>query len=480
MGLRGEAGDLFAEDPFGRAAPREEPAARVVSVSELTRLVKSSLEALGRVRVEGEITRVTRAASGHVYFDLKDLDAKIACTIWRSALASAARFELEEGLQVVAHGKLDVYGPRGTYSLNVSRLEQRGLGAQLAELERLKTELSARGWFDRKRPLPELPALVGVVTSRDGAALQDFLRTRALRWPLYPARLAHTSVQGKDAAREIAAAIRRLDASGVDVLVVIRGGGSLEDLWCFNELPVAEAVWNTRVPVVSGVGHQTDTTLVDLVADHRAHTPTDAAQTVIPDRSALVERLESARANLEQTVSEGLATRAELLARLARSRALRDASVAFVLRGERLARQAQGLRSALERTFSTRDARCERARSRLDARSPGAELSRRAERLARFPAWFARAQQDVFDGRERALAVHGAALAGLSPLRVLERGYSITRRAGDTAALRGVAGLARGDVLETTFADGRVRARAEEILPEPPAAEDGAARERAP
>jgi exodeoxyribonuclease VII large subunit len=280
-------------------------------------------------------------------------------------------------------------------------------------------------------------------------------------------------VQGKDAAREIAAAIRRLDASGVDVIVVIRGGGSLEDLWCFNELAVAEAVWSTRAPVVSGVGHQTDTTLIDLVADHRAHTPTDAAQTVIPDRSARADALENARAQLERIVSEGIESRAELLERLARSRALADASTAFVLRGERLARQAQGLRLAVERLFAACEAHCERARVRLDARSPGAELTRRAENLARFPARFARAEQNVLDRRERALAVHGAALAGLSPLRVLERGYSITRRAGAAAALRSVAGLARGDALETTFADGRVLSRAETIVPEPERAGPG-------
>src|SRR5262245_4603687 len=249
MGLRSDSEGLFGDDPFGAGperAPEPDPG-RVLSVSELSRAVQGALQGLGRVRVEGEVSRVTRAASGHLYFDLKDLDAKLACTVWRSALPTALRFELEEGQRVVAHGKLDVWPPRGSYSLIVQRLEPRGLGALRLELERLKETLRARGWFDRHRPLPALPRRVVVVTSRDGAALADFLRTRAQRWPDFPLRLVHTLVQGKGAAREIAAAIARADADADperDVIAVIRGGGSLEDLWAFNELPVAEAVWN--------------------------------------------------------------------------------------------------------------------------------------------------------------------------------------------------------------------------------------------
>ncbi|MBK7876459.1 MAG: exodeoxyribonuclease VII large subunit [Planctomycetes bacterium] len=480
MGLRGGDGGLFADDPFGHAAgdrpsgkPAEPAGPRTFTVAELSRTIQGALERLGRVAVEGEVSRITRAASGHVYFDLKDLDAKLSCTIWKSALAGAARFPIEEGMQVVAHGKLDVYAPRGTYSLIVQRLEQKGLGALLAELERLKEELRAKGWFDRKRPLPLLPARVGVVTSRDGAALQDFLRTRALRWPDYPCVLAHTSVQGKGAAKEIAEAIRRVDALGVDVICVVRGGGSLEDLWAFNERAVAEAVWNTRAPVVSGVGHQTDVTLIDFVADHRAHTPTDAAQHVLPDRAALVEALETSAANLEQLVEGELARREDALRRLARSRGLREPELALELRLVRLEHHARTLGLVAGRRLETARSRLERAAGVLARSNPRAALEQRAARLETFAPRARNGLERAFERRERALAVAAAGLAATSPYRVLARGYSITRRAGSTAPLADAGALAPGEELETLFAAGSVRSRVESV--QPGAAAGGAA-----
>ncbi len=468
MPVRSDSGGLFADDPFGREparAPREEAAPKLYSVGELTRSIQGALERLGRVSVEGEVSRVMRANSGHVYFDLKDIDAKIACTVWRSALPTALKFELEEGQQIIAHGKLDVYGPRGAYSLIVQRLEQKGLGALLVQLEKLKDELRARGWFDRKRPLPFLPRTIGVVTSRDGAALQDFLRTRALRWPLYPAILAHTAVQGRDAARDIAAAIRRLDAAGVDVIVVVRGGGSLEDLWSFNELAVAEAVWETRVPVVSGVGHQTDTTLIDLVADHRAHTPTDAAQTVIPDRAALAAQLESSSGELERAVDELLTQRERELDRLGRSRALREAGLGLDLRVERLQAGSRSLRLGVENALARMQARIERLAHALESASPAVRLGELATRNQRTQERLRAPLERALARREQSLAVASARLEAVSPYRVLARGYSITRKRGASAPLTSIAGLAAGDAIETLFADGRALSRVERTLP---------------
>lgn len=447
MGLRGADG-LFGDDPFerpGASRPSEPAGPRTYTVAELSRQIQGALDRLGRVAVEGEISRITRAASGHVYFDLKDLDAKLSCTIWKSALAAAARFPLEEGMQVVAHGKLDVYAPRGTYALIVQRLEQKGLGALLAELEKLKETLRAKGWFDRKRPLPSMPKLVGVVTSRDGAALQDFLRTRALRWPDFPCVLAHTSVQGKAAAKEIAEAIRRVDALGVDVICVVRGGGSLEDLWAFNELPVAEAVWNARAPVVSGVGHQTDVTLIDFVADHRAHTPTDAAQSVIPDRKALLEGLEASAANLEQVVEAELAEREAALERLGRSRALREPGLALELRLVRLEHHARTLGLAAGSALDRARTRLERAAAVLGRANPAAELERRAKQArALVRPRLSNAVERGFERRERALALAERGLESTSPYRVLARGYSITRVAGSTAPLSDASRLKAG------------------------------------
>src|SRR6185436_7829869 len=190
----------------------------------------------------------------------------------------------------------------------------------------LKAELRARGWFERKRALPAFPRLLGIVTSRDGAALRDFLRTRSLRWPGYPLRFAHTAVQGPGAGESIAAALRALDASGVDAIALVRGGGSLEDLWAFNELAVAEAIWSTRVPVVTGIGHETDTTLADLVADRRAHTPTDAAQTLIPDRAELCARIARLGNYLAEAFEQRWSERCERLEHLASRPVLQSAA----------------------------------------------------------------------------------------------------------------------------------------------------------
>ena len=444
---RSEEDDLFSRLPA-------EDSSRLFSVGDLTREIKTALEELGKIRVEGEVSRVVRAASGHLYFDLKDIDAKISCTVWRSQIASAVRFDLIEGAKVIAHGRLDVYAPRGAYSLNVQRLEPSGLGALLLRLEKLKAELKALGWFDRKRPLPSMPRCVGVVTSRDGAALQDFLRTRSLRWPLYPVVLAHTSVQGPGAAEQIAAAIRRVDAHGVDVIVVCRGGGSLEDLWAFNERAVAEAIWNTRAPVVTGVGHETDVTLADFVADHRAHTPTDAAQTVLPELAALVLELETARNHLLRAIDGTLEARIDRLERAGASPVLRNAGWMLDRRAEELVHLARSLRLSAAGALDRSAARIARATTRLSQQSPTVRLERRSSRLHALAPRIAAAIAGPLERIERRLDVAGASLAATSPYAVLERGYSITEPAEGGAPLKRAEGLAPGKKIRTVLADG--------------------------
>ena len=436
-------------------------AARIYTVGELTANIRGLLEGVGRVSVEGEVNGVRGAASGHLYFTLKDIDASIACAIWKSKVKSAASIELCDGQAVIVHGKLDVYAPRGSYTLVVERIEPRGLGALLVELERLKAELRGRGWFDRRRPLPKMPKIVGVVTSRDGAAFQDFLRTRSLRWPLYPVRLAHTPVQGANAAREIAAAIQRLDASGVDVIVVCRGGGSLQDLWAFNELAVAEAIWNAGVPVVSGIGHETDVTLADLVADHRAHTPTDAAQCVLPDRTACIEKLERAESHFAQAIDEVLARRAERLERAAGARVLRDAHAWIDVRGEALDRTARALRMARSNAFERTAARLDQTSLRLQRWTPIVRIERASARLVNLAPRMASAIGKPLQALERRIERAETSLAATSPDRVLARGYSITRRAGETAALVDASAVKAGERVETRLAQGWITSRVE-------------------
>jgi len=444
--------------------PRPEPAPPpLFTVGQLSSAIHQRLNELGRVRVEGEVSQRKRTASGHVYFDLKDPGAKLACKIWQSKAAQILRFELVEGAQVIAWGRLDVYAPQGSYSLIVDRLEARGVGALLAELERRKAELKARGWFERKRALPAMPRCIGLVTSRDGAALRDFLRTRSLRWPGYPVRLCHTPVQGPGAAESIAAALRALEASGVDLIVLARGGGSLEDLWAFNELAVAEAIWAMRVPVVTGIGHESDVTVADFVADRRAHTPTDAAQSVIPDRAELDARVARLGHYLVEAMERQMTARGERLERARGRPVLRDAAWILAQRRRALLEGHSRLDAALRGALARRAEKAARAATRLERRSPRVELARRERILVGARARLGAAALRALVGREGELAAKARTLQAVSPLAVLGRGFSLTRPLGGGPAVRDAAALAPGDVLETELARGSFVARVESV-----------------
>ena len=465
MGARGDA-QPGAEDGQQSLfdASREDP---VYSVGQLTQSVKERLGGLGKLAVEGELSELSTPRSGHVYFKLKEEGAVLACAVWRSGVRRAFAFEPKEGMQVVAHGRLDVYAPRGSYSLIVERVEQRGIGALLAQLEALKLELPERRWFARARPLPGLPECVGIVTSRDGAALRDFLRTRSLRWPLYPVRLAHAPVQGPGSARAIADAIQRLDASGVSMIVVARGGGSLEDLWAFNELPVAEAIWNCSVPVLSGVGHETDFSLADLVADQRAHTPTDAAQTAIPERAAYVTRALRAGGMLVDAMESLLARRGERLERTARARVLRDPRWILADRGAALEQRARRLRGELETRLEGGARRVLSSGARLERQSPRQRLARDAGRVERVGRRLLAQAETRLEAASRRLALAARGLDAGSPVAVLGRGYSLARVRGEAALLRDVADVRVGDTLETQLHAGSILSEVTEVVRAP-------------
>ncbi|MEM9382818.1 MAG: exodeoxyribonuclease VII large subunit [Planctomycetota bacterium] len=442
------------EGPGGRA-PGEGDA--VETVGQLTARIDAALKRFGRVAVEGEISRPKTVASGHVFFTLKDDRAALDAKIWRSQVprALAGGLRLEDGARVVCHGTLDVYPPYGKHSLIVDRVETRGIGALLAELERLKARLAEEGLFDRRRPLPRFPRRVGVVTSRDADAWRDFLRTRSLRWRGYPVRLAHSRVQGRGASLEVARAIEALDASGVDVVVVCRGGGSIEDLWCFNEEPVARAIWACSVPVVTGVGHETDTTLVDLVADHRAHTPTDAAQTVLPDREALSQAVERQEASLTDAMDRALRRREERFERAAAARTLRRPEVLVEDRGRRAAEAARRATSAVNAGLAAAATRVERLAARVERQSPIARLERAEASLAAARVRLLQSMEARLGAAERRLEPAARALNAVSPLAVLERGYSITRREGGDVVVD-PAQLSAGDRLTTILHGGEV------------------------
>jgi len=456
---------LFDQMLAGEAPKTEKPAkASTLSVTEATARIKSALTGVGGMAVEGEMTRATKAASGHIYFTLKDSGASISCILWKGKVESATKgLRPKEGDKIIVRGKLDVYAPRGGYSLIVDSIEPVGIGQELLKLEKLKAELKEKGWFDRRREIPAMPNSIGVVTSRDAAALRDFLRTRTLRWAGYPVRLCHTPVQGPAAAKQIAQAIDALSSSGVDVVVVTRGGGSLEDLWCFNERVVAEAIWRSPVPVVVGVGHESDTTLADFVGDRRAHTPTDAAQIVFPDRAALTERIERVAGYLDRAVEDHLERRERRLDSCATSRVLvnpswilgdRERSLGALLRRSNLAADGYIQRASL--AVSSLEARIDRA-------SPLTRLTIDSQRVQSLGKRLLRQAGLLPEKAERRMQFLARSLDAVSPLRVLGRGYSITTTNGGQA-LQDVVQVAVGDSIETRLAAGQVVSQVTEVV----------------
>jgi len=402
----------------------EIPAREVWSVSQITLRIKQTLEgAFEDVCVAGEVSQPRRAASGHIYLTLKDEGAVLRAIIW-AHVASRLRFELREGLEVVARGNVDVYPPRGSYQLIVTDLQPRGLGALQLAFRELLERLRKEGLFapEHKKPLPAFASKVGVVTSPTGAAVRDIIRTITRRWPLARVYLLPRRVQGEGAAEEIAGAIALLNARrpDLDVIIVGRGGGSLEELWAFNEEVVARAIFASRIPVVSAVGHEIDFSVSDFVADVRAATPTEAGARVVPDQREVRRHLRQLHARLGRCL-QGAALRArQRLRALARSYVLRHPEVFVQQRSQRLDELLERMRLALERLTGAM--------------------------------------------KER-LRLAAVSLEALSPLRVLERGYSVTFGPAGTV-LRSAAGLREGDVILTRLLEGQVRSRVLDVAPE--------------
>jgi exodeoxyribonuclease VII large subunit len=402
---------------------------QVLTVGELTRAIKGLLEeSHSNVWVEGEVSNLSRPASGHLYLTLKDEEAPLKAVLYRG-VALRMKFDLRDGMRVIAHGRLSVYAPRGEYQLLIEEVQPKGIGPLELAFRQLKEKLSLKGYFEprRKKAIPRFPRRVVLVTSPTGSAVRDMLEILARRWPAALVIVCPVRVQGEGAAAQIAASIALLNRFGgkggsnqIDVLILARGGGSLEDLWPFNEELVAEAIFQSRIPIVTGIGHEDDLTIADMVADQRALTPSEAAERVVPDRSEIAQALLESHSRLRRLLLRSLQLAQTRLEQLANRSCFRN-PLARIREEER---RLDDLGERMKRALALR---MERTRQRLEAN------------IAR--------------------------LEGLSPLAVLGRGYSLTRRLDDLSVVRHSTQVSAGDWLVTQVQGGRIISRVEAVTP---------------
>ena len=435
-----------------------------ISVTELNEHIRGLLQPMREVRVQGEVSGA-RLSSGHLYFDLKDATSKVRVTVWRSALA---RIELQvrDGMQVICTGRVDVWVQGGSYALSATQVESAGVGALFAALQRLKEKLSAEGLFspERKIALPYLPKAVGLVTSPTGAALRDMVRILRDRFPVRII-LAPAKVQGDGAAESIAQGIELLDASGLcDVILVGRGGGSLEDLWAFNEERLVRAVAACRTPIVSAVGHETDTLLTDYAADVRAPTPTAAAEMVVPRLDALEQTLVDQERRLRAALQRLLASERRHLGQL--TARLGDGGELTGHRTLRLEDATRRLHHAALRTFTGLQKKHVALRHRLHGAHPLRRLDAQRRRLDALAGRLQRQAEVLVQRRRDRLERQTQLLTAMSPQAALQRGFGIVRRAGGEA-LQSVAGVVPGAVVEVLLLDGALDVRVETVRPHP-------------
>ena len=392
----------------------KEKVEKFFTVSQITRKIRASLEHnFSNISILGEISNVRTPGSGHVYLTLKDKSSQLQAVVFRN-IANKIKFELKDGMEVISFGSVTVYEPRGQYQLIINKIEPKGIGALQLAFQQLKEKLEKEGLFDQahKKPIPFIPQKIGIVTSPTGAAIKDILNIIDRRFANVEILLYPVKVQGEGAAQEIAEAITELNAlTDIDVIIAGRGGGSLEDLWAFNEEVVARSIYNSRIPVISAVGHEIDITIADLVADKRALTPSEAGELVVPRKDLLLDMLEKLNTRLLQSLTGKLRLSKERLVRVANSYVMRQPFDRLRRWQQRLDEFAQRLNINITHALNTE--------------------------------------------REKLSGIAGK-LESLSPLNVLKRGYTITTRLEDNKSLREAKGLNKGDKIKTNFSKGSV------------------------
>ena len=432
---------------------------KIYTVSRLNQEVQKLLESgFGTLWLQGELSNFSRPSSGHYYFSLKDSQAQIRCAMFKGR-NRYLDFRPESGDAVVVRGKLGLYAARGDYQLIVEHMEPAGAGKLQAAFEATKRELDARGWFaqEAKQPLPALPQTIGVVTSPTGAALRDVLHVLARRYRQANIVIYPTLTQGASAAPAIVRALETANRRAeTDVLLLVRGGGSLEDLWAFNEVAVAEAIRNSRIPVVAGIGHEVDISISDLVADLRAPTPSAAAELATPDTSSLQQRLSSTTRRLHRAALGRLGSSQQRLSQQLARLQLRHPQ----RRLDEQVQRADELEMRLGRAWQARlhrhQARLQGLRASLDSHSPAMQLTRHQ---ARWQALDSRLSVAMANRQTRARSrfeLLARALHGVSPLAVLDRGYALVM--SDGKLVTQAATVAAGDEISARFSKGEITA----------------------
>ncbi len=438
---------------------------KVYSVSELTRRVRLALEkAIGAVWVEGEISNLNYHPSGHVYLTLKDAQSQITAVIFRGE-AQRLRFRLKDGMLVQGFGRVTVYEKRGNYQIILETVQPAGLGNLQAAFEALKKKLEAEGLFapDRKRPLPAFPQTVGVVTSPSGAAIRDFCRVLHRRFPGVRVIIAPARVQGEGAAREIAAAIDLLNiaqAGGldarIDVIAIIRGGGSIEDLWAFNEEVTARAVARSKIPTISGVGHEVDFTICDFVADVRAPTPSAAAEMLIRPKAELAGDVIDLARGLQQSAKLAVGGLRHRLSEARESLRAREPRQFIREWRQRLDEATTLLRRGAHQFVRQSREQWLTVAQRFNVSNPMLVIAKKRAATLKIQEQLARYRSEYFSGLHHRLDLASRRLELLSPKATLERGYSITLDFQSGGLLRSARSATPGQVLRTQLVDGEV------------------------
>ncbi|WP_421863973.1 exodeoxyribonuclease VII large subunit [Marinobacter adhaerens] len=447
-------------DGSGPATPHlQDTRPRALSVSELNHQARHLLESsFMQVWVEGELSGFSRPSSGHWYFSLKDRKCQVRCAMFRG-MNQRIRTPPKEGDQVRIRGKVTLYENRGDFQIIVEHVEPAGLGALQQAFEELKRKLLAEGLFEQasKKPLPSLPRHIGVVTSPTGAAIHDILTVLARRCPAIPVTLYPTAVQGKAATADIVRAIEAAQNHGVaDVLIIGRGGGSLEDLWCFNEEAVARAIAACRIPTVSAVGHEVDVTIADFVADLRAPTPSAAAEKISPDQSDWLKQLRDREFRLSNAMGLALKRLGTQLGHL--SARLRDPRRELLEKAQRMDELEMRLRKAIRQRLTTVGVRNDHLRQRLVMQSPHRQLSDSQDALRRVSERLVSVMQQDLKQRRDNLEHAAQTLNVVSPLATLGRGYSIVRD-NNGNILRDASNVNPGDTISARVARGEMTAK---------------------